>query len=66
MAIFIPVTTPPDAATEITTQIAAVIAAAISAYGYSQSSIVSIRRVEGKTWALAGRLASTTVRAQMY
>jgi|GEM_PF-4111825 len=65
MATFIPVA-PPTAAKEIKPQMAAILAAAVAAYGYDPSSIISIRRVEGKTWALAGRLASTNGRQVMF
>jgi len=48
------------------TAIVAVIAAALAAYGYNQSQIASIRRVDGHSWAQVGRLDAVNARTQMY
>lgn len=47
-------------------QTIAVIAAAIAAYGYSASQIVSIRPTGGRAWAQAARLEVVNSRNQMY
>lgn len=48
-------------------EIVAVIAAAISAYGYGSSQIASIRRTaDGKSWAQAARIEAVTARNQMF
>ena len=47
-------------------ELVAVIAAAVAAYGYS-SQIAFIRRTDGGyTWSQAGRLAPVNARSQMY
>ncbi|WP_425060599.1 hypothetical protein SCACP_13330 [Sporomusa carbonis] len=47
-------------------EVIAVIAAAIAAYGFSASQIVSIRPVGGKAWAQAARLEAVNARNQMF
>lgn len=47
-------------------EIVAVISAAIAAYGYSTSQIVSIRPVGGKAWSQAARLEAVNARTQLY
>ena len=44
----------------------AVIAAAIAAYGYSQTQIASIRRIDGHAWTQAGRFDAVNARTQLY
>jgi sodium pump decarboxylase gamma subunit len=46
--------------------IVAVIAAAVAAYGYSQTQIASIRRIDGHSWTQAGRFDAVNARTQMY
>ncbi len=56
----------PVASVQDDMQIIAVIAAAISAYGYSPAQIACIRRKDGQAWAQAARVEAVTVRNQMF
>ncbi len=38
------------------TVLVAILVAAVAAYGYSQPQIVSIRRIDGRTWTQANRI----------
>lgn len=48
------------------TEVIAVIAAAVAAYGYSASQIACIRRVPSQGWAQNARVDAVTTRNQMF
>ncbi|MGL5513247.1 MAG: OadG family protein [Sporomusa sp.] len=47
-------------------EVVVLIAAAIAAYGFSASQIVSIRPIGGKAWSQAARLGAVNARTQLF
>lgn len=61
-----PVAAPVEVEAQDDTEVIAVIAAAVAAYGYSASQIACIRRVPSQGWAQNARVDAVTTRNQMF